>query len=808
MTISYEWLCDYLPEKSNPEKLSKILTSIGLEVEQLEQYGHHEKKYPGLIAGQIIELKKHPNADHLFLTRVDIGDNKILKIVCGATNTALLQKVVVAPPGCKISPIGKEPFEIKSTKIRGELSEGMLCAEDEIGISENHDGIIVLPAESIPGMPARLYFDKEPTDWIFEIGLTPNRMDAMSHIGVAKDVCAWMSHHLNKPYKVVLPYQNKFKPDIENIPIDVQVENNLSCPRYSCVSISNVVVSDSPQWLQQKLKAIGLSPINNIVDITNFILHESGQPLHAFDQDAITGNKVIIKNALSGESFTTLDGKERRLHADDLLICNAEKPMCIAGVFGGIESGVQHNTKNIFLESAFFNPESTRKTSTRLGLRTDAAIHFEKGVDISNTVQVLKRAALLIQEIAGGKISAVTDIYPNPKPGIEIELTFRYLKKLTGKNYHPENVKKILESLEFELIKESADALRVSPPFSKMDILIPADVVEEILRIDGLDEVQIPGTITFSPSRNENALSENLIEKLSGFFVANGFNEIVTNSLTNVAYFSEEEIKNAAQPLNSLSNELNILKPNMLPTALEAISFNTKRKMQDIKFFELGKTYCQPGKKYAEAEHFCVYVSGFDVRNDWHASSRQVDLYDVKGFIQAIGDVCGIKKISIENPGIGYFGKRFEMVSNKICLGKMTFVKEDYLKKFDITQPVYFIDFLVEPILEIIKKQTITYSEISKFPTASRDLAILTNEQTSYAQVEDAVLKLGISTLQEVHLFDVFRSEKLGDGKKSYAVNFTFCDAEKTMTDNTIDKTMQQIIQAIELETGSEIRKS
>lgn len=808
MTISYEWLCDYLPERSNPEKLSKILTSIGLEVEQLEQFGHHEQNFLGLIVGQIVELKKHPNSDHLFLTGIDIGDNKMLKIVCGASNIALNQKVVVAPPGCKISPKGKEPFEIKTTKIRGEISEGMLCAEDEIGMSDNHEGIIVLTAEAVPGMPASNYFAKGPSDWIFEIGLTPNRMDAMSHIGVAKDVCAWMSHHLNKPYKVVLPYQNKFKPDIEDVPIEVQVDNNNSCPRYSCVSISGIIVGDSPEWLQQKLKSIGLNPINNIVDITNFILHESGQPLHAFDQDAIAGKKVIIKNALSGESFTTLDGKERKLHADDLLICNAEKPMCIAGVFGGIESGVQQNTKNIFLESAFFNPETTRKTATRLGLRTDAAIHFEKGVDISNTVQVLKRAALLIQHIAGGKISAVTDIYPNPKPKIEIELSFRYLKKITGKNYHPENVKKILESLEFELIKESADALWVAPPTSKIDILIPADVVEEILRIDGLDEVQIPGTITFSPSRNEHALSEKLIEKLSSFFVAHGFNEIVTNSLTNSTFFPEEEIKNAAKPLNSLSNELNILKLNMLPTALEAISFNTKRKMQDIKFFELGKTYSHTGKKYAEMEHFCIYVSGFDLRSDWHAKAKMVDLFFVKGFIQSISDVCGIKKMTIENPENGYFGKHFDLVSYKKCLGKMTFVKDEYLKKFDINQPVYCIEFFVDLILETIKKQTITFSEIPKYPTASRDLAVLTNEQTSYAQVEDAVLKLGISTLQEVHLFDVFRSEKLGKGKKSYAMNFTFGDAEKTMTDSTIDKTMQQIIQAIETETGSEIRKS
>ncbi len=808
MTISYEWLCDYLPEKTEPAKLSKILTSIGLEVEKLENLSGDEKKLNGLLVGQITGLKKHPNADHLFLTKVNIGENKILAIVCGAANTALNQKVVVAPPGSFISPIGKEPIQIKTTKIRGEISEGMLCAEDEIGLSANHEGIIVLSDEAEPGTPVDHFFEKKQSGWIFEIGLTPNRMDAMSHIGVAKDICAWMTYHSKKPYKVVLPYQNKFKTDTEDTLIDVQVENSVACPRYSGVCISGVTVKESPEWLQKKLNSIGLNPINNIVDITNFILHESGQPLHAFDRDMINGKKVVIKNALKDETFTTLDGKERILHQDDLLICNAETPMCIAGVFGGIESGVQKGTTNIFLESAFFSPEIIRKTSTRLGLRTDAAIHFEKGVDISNTVNVLKRAALLIQEIAGGKISAVTDIYPTPKPKIEIDLKFQYLKKITGKNYHPESVKKILESLEFELIKEGADSLWVAPPYSKMDILLPADVVEEILRIDGLDEVQIPGTITFSPSLNVSSSQENLDVKLSAFLTTKGFNEIVTNSLTNVLYFPGEEIKHAATPLNSLSSELNILKPHMLPTALEAISFNLKRKMQDIKFFEKGKTYSFTGNKYCETDHFCLYVSGAEMRGDWQEKEKPVDFYFIKGLAIAACTLCGIQNVKVGTDKNDFTGTYFEIKSDKNILGKMIEVKDEYLKKFDINQPVYCIDFFIQNVLETIKKYTITFSEIPKYPTASRDLAVLTNEQTHYAQIEDAVLKLGISTLQHIHLFDVFRSEKLGAGKKSFAMNFTFGDAEKTMTDSMIDENMQQIIQAIELQTGSEIRKS
>ncbi|MBS1730058.1 MAG: phenylalanine--tRNA ligase subunit beta [Bacteroidetes bacterium] len=808
MTISYEWLCNYLPERPDPEKLSKILTSIGLEVEHMEYHDGSEKKLKGLVVGEIKELTKHPQSDHLFITKVDVGPGKMLTIVCGAANTALHQKVVVAKTGVTISPLTKDPFQINIAKIRGEKSEGMLCAEDEIGISPNHEGIIVLPDDAVPGMPVDPYFDNIPSDTIFEIGLTPNRMDAMSHIGVAKDICAWMTYHNKKNWKASLPYQNNFKADSKDSFIEIEVENFNSCPRYSAISITDVTVKDSPDWLQQRLKSIGLSPINNIVDITNFILHESGQPLHAFDQDAILGKKVIIRHAKEGEIFKTLDDKERNLNRADLLICHAEGPMCIAGVFGGIESSVKKDTRNIFLESAFFNPETIRKTSTGHLLRTDAAIHFEKGVDISNTVNVLKRAALLIREIAGGNIGPVTDIYPTPKEKPQIELKYQYLKKLTGKNYHPENVKKILDSLEFDLLKEGADSLWVSPPESKLDILLPADIVEEVLRIDGLDEVEIPGTITFSPSFDDNSSTENLVKKLSSFFVSQGFHEIITNSLTNALYFSDDEIQSAAQPMNSLSNELNILKPQMLPTALEVIAFNLKRKFESIKFFEKGKTYSYTQNEYHETEHFCAYISGMEFRNGWQVKEKQADFYFTKGLVDAVCSLCGLKNTRLGKAQKDSMGLHFTIHCCELTLGKISLLNEKYLKKFEINQPVYCIDFLLDKVLDMISNQSITFHEIPKYPSASRDLAVLTNKNTTFEQVQEAVLKLDIKILQQIHLFDVFQSDKLGNDKKSFAINFLFMDTEKTLTDSIIDENMQRIIQTIETNTPSEIRKS
>jgi phenylalanyl-tRNA synthetase beta chain len=565
MTISYNWLCDYLPEAIDPEKLSKILTSIGLEVESLEHYESIKGGLEGLVVGEVLECTPHPNADKLKLTKVNTGTGTPLHIVCGAPNVAAGQKVIVAGVGVTIHPIKGEPLTMSPRKIRGEESQGMLCAQDEVGLGESHEGLLVLPDDAVVGSPVKNYFPVY-NDWIYEIGLTPNHMDAMSHIGVAKDVCAYLSHHNRQPAKPKLPFVNQFKADNHALPVKVTVENNDACPRYTGITISGVTVKASPQWMQDKLKAIGQRPINNIVDITNFILHETGQPLHAFDADMIAGRHIIVKNLAEGTPFVSLDGKERKLSHEDLMICDGEeKPMCIGGVFGGLNSGVKDSTTNIFLESAWFNPVSIRKSSFRHGLRTEAATHFEKGVDISACVSVLKRAALLIKELGGGEITSdIIDVYPYARAKAEVVLKNHYLKKLSGKNYHPDTVKKILTSLGFEIMREGADELWVLAPYSKPDITLPADVVEEIVRIDGLDNIAIPTSITLSPAVDDLGFKEGLRNKMSDYLVGLGFNEILTNSITNSKYFDEATLGHTVKMINNLSAELDVLRPSML----------------------------------------------------------------------------------------------------------------------------------------------------------------------------------------------------------------------------------------------------
>ncbi|HNA97729.1 MAG TPA: phenylalanine--tRNA ligase subunit beta, partial [Chitinophagaceae bacterium] len=571
MTISYKWLSEYLPVTVEPERLSRILTSIGLEVESMTTFEELKGGLKGLIIGEVLTAEKHPNADKLTLTTVHVGKENPLNIVCGAPNVAVGQKVVVAPVGETIYPTNGEPLTMSKRKIRGSESEGMICAEDEIGLGTSHHGIMVLPEDVTVGTAATEYFQPY-TDVVYEIGLTPNRMDAMSHWGVARDVCAYLSHHDKKELKPKIAASNGFKPDNNNLPITVVVENENACPRYSGVSISNITIAESPKWLQQKLKAIGLRPINNIVDITNFIQHETGQPLHAFDADKIAGSKVVVKNLPEGTKFITLDEKERKLSVEDLMICDEKEGMCIAGVFGGLHSGVTANTKNIFLESAFFDGITLRKTSFRHNLRTDAASRFEKGTDIAATVNVLKRAALMIKEICGGEIaSEITDIYPHPKTKNEVGIKWHYLKKLSGKNYHPDAVKNILEGLGFDVIKESIDELRVAVPFSKPDISLPADIVEEIVRIDGLDNIEIPEAITLTPAIASNYEAEAYYEKTANLLTGLGFHEMMTNSITNAAWFTDEEQEQMVKMKNSLSAELNILRNSLFETAMQVV---------------------------------------------------------------------------------------------------------------------------------------------------------------------------------------------------------------------------------------------
>ena len=809
MTISYNWLSEYLPLAVETERLSKILTSIGLEVESLEQYEEVKGGMKGLIIGEVIEVEKHPNADKLTVTKVNIGSGEPLQIVCGAPNVAVGQKVVIAPVGTTINPIKGDSLTMKVAKIRGVDSHGMILAEDEIGLGEDHSGIMVLPDKLKPGTAASTHF-KPYNDWIFEIGLTPNRMDAMSHLGVARDVCAYLSHHEKKDYKPKSPFTNGFKPDNNSLPIKVKLENVKACQRYSAVSIKGIKVGESPKWLQQKLKSIGQRPINNIVDITNFILHETGQPLHAFDADAIKKNTVLVKNLPEGSLFTTLDGKERKLSNEDLMICNGESEgMCIAGVFGGIKSGVKETSKDIFLESAWFNPVDIRKTSFRHGLRTDAATRFEKNIDISNTVNVLKRAAMLIREIAGGEIASdIVDVYPQPAERVLVVMKHHYLKKLSGKNYHQDTVKKILVSLGFEIIKEGMDDVRVAAPYSKPDIHLPADVVEEIIRIDGLDNIEIPQSITISPSLDDEGYKHSLKEKVAGYLVGQGFFEILTNSITNNAFFDDHELKTAVKLLNNLSAEHNIMRPSMLETGLGAIAYNLNRKNNNLRFFEFGKTYRTEGPgNYLETDHCCLYVTGRVNEDSWKQKAAASDLYYLKGIVTGVLQLMGINNPVAKDNVSSKLNNMLQLSIKGEIIAELGNVNAHELKRFDIKQPVLFADFNWEALLKHAATTKLVIKDLPKQLPVFRDLALIVPKSMVYAEVENAVKKLRLEKLQELQLFDIFESEKLGEGKKSLAVSFTFLDEEKTLVDKEIDQMMGRIQETLENELKAEIRK-
>lgn len=808
MKISYKWLSEYLPVELEPEKLSRILTSIGLEVESLEKFEEVKGGLKGLVIGEVLTTEKHPNADKLTLTTVNIGQEAPLSIVCGAPNVAVGQKVVVAPVGATIHPTQGDPLTMKLAKIRGSESQGMICAEDEIGLGTSHAGILVLPADAPVGQPAEEYF-KPYEDWVFEIGLTPNRMDAMSHWGVARDICAYLSHHDKKELRPKIPVTNGLKPDHQQLPIQVSIENTQACKRYSGVSIANIRIKPSPAWLQHKLKAIGLRPINNIVDITNFIQHETGQPLHAFDADKIGGKKVVVKNLPEGTPFVTLDEKERKLNAQDLMICDASEGMCIAGVFGGIHSGVSENTRNIFLESAWFNPVDIRKTSFRHGLRTDAATRFEKGIDISNTVNVLKRASLLIKELAGGEIaSEIVDIYPQPAEKVKVGMKYHYLKKLSGKNYHPDTVKRILESLGFEINKEGIDELWVSVPYSKPDISLPADIVEEIVRIDGLDNITIPTSITISPSTEENYFAETLKEKIANYLTGLGFNEILTNSITNSAYYTEAELATAVKMINNLSAELDILRPSMFETGLESVAHNLNRKNLSLRFYEFGKTYrlIAPGQ-YEEKDHLTLYVTGDLNPGSWKGKPVGSDPYYLKGVLEALFGVAGLEKpgfLAVDHDKVHAAMAAQAIGQNLAITGP---VAASLLQRFDIKQPVYIADIDWNSFTEKAALGKIQYAELPRFPAVNRDLALVVDKAVAYDQVEKSVKKLRLEKLKDVQLFDIFESDKLGAGKKSMALSFTFQDTEKTLTDKEIETWTGKIIQTLEKELNAEIRK-
>lgn len=810
MTISYNWLCDYLPVKPTPEELSVILTRIGLEVESLEKFEAIKGSLEGLVIGEVLTVAQHPNADKLRLTTVNTGNGEPLHIVCGAPNVAVGQKVVIAPIGATIYPASGEPLTMKKAKIRGEESHGMICAEDEIGLGSSHDGIMVLDPALIPGTPASEVF-KPAQDWVYEIGLTPNRMDAMSHLGVAKDVCAYLNNAENTlSYKALAPEISSLPEAAEKYPVSITVENTEACPRYSGVTITGVKIATSPDWLKNKLLAIGVRPINNIVDITNFILHETGQPLHAFDADAVTGRKVIVKNLPQDTPFVTLDGKERKLDAADLMICNGNgEGMCIAGVFGGLTSGVTDATKNIFLESACFAAASIRPTSFRHGLRTDAAARFEKGVDISGTVYVLRRAAALICELGGGKIASdISDIYPQPKVQTEVTTTWSYIKKLSGKAYPAEKVVNILSSLGFTILQQTEEKLQVAVPYSKPDISIPADIVEEIMRIDGLDNIEIPSQILITPSTNPKPDREKVREKAANYLASNGFNEIFTNSITNSKYFTPEILVRTVKMINSLSADLDVMRPSMLETGLESVAHNINRRNEDLLFFEFGNTYAvSEDGKFGQSAHLSLYLTGRKIAENWLNKAQPVDFYFLKGYIQNLLQLLGISGTQwTEYETDGLQNSWQISVRNKpvVTLGAVSSQK---LKQFDIKQAVWFADINWDNVLALLQKSDNFYKEIPKFPAVRRDLALVLDKQVNFSAVEAAAKTVKSALLQQLNLFDVFESEKLGANKKSYAVSFTFQDPQKTLTDKEIDAVMDKLKKAFEGQLQAEIRK-
>ena len=809
MTISYNWLLDYLPVTIEPERLSAILTAVGLEVEALERYEAVKGGLKGLVVGEVLECGPHPNADKLKLTLVEVGGPEPLSIVCGAANVAAGQKVVVALPGTTIYPTNGEPLTLKVAKIRGVESHGMICAEDEIGLGESHTGILVLPADLTPGTPAADYF-KPYADTLIEIGLTPNHMDAMSHWGVARDVCAWLSHHEKKTCRPIMPSAAIAFVMGENLlPVEVSILNPGSCGRYSGLTITGITVGESPRWMQDKLKSIGIRSINNIVDITNFVLHELGQPLHAFDLEQIKGRKIIVKNLPEGTPFVTLDGKERKLACEDLMICDESGGLAMAGVFGGMHSGINSSTKNIFLESAWFNPTDIRKTSFRHGLRTDAAIHFEKGMDISGTVHAMKRAAELILSLAGGQIaSEIVDAYPGKRGRPSVAVTFAYLKKLSGKEYSPEVVKNILLTLGFEIVEENTVSLRISVPFHKPDISLPADIVEEIMRIDGLDNIGIPAAITISPSVENSPAQNAWRRETASWLVGRGFNEILTNSITNSAWFSENELASVVKMINNLSAELNIMRPSMLETGLESIAWNLNRKSERLRFFEFGKTYFTGGVgDYRETNRLCFYLTGNVDADSWKEKGKPADIYYVKGLCERLFELVGL-----DFPGWKEISHQKMKVALAATAGDRTVIEVGIvdarlLKQFDIRQEVLFADVHWDVLMSLALARRIEFRELPRQLPVYRDLALLVGKSLPYEKVEGAIRNAKLDKLREVKLFDIFESEKLGTDKKSLALSLTFLDEERTLTDKEIDAMVNRIMMFLEKEVQAEIRK-
>ena len=820
MNISYKWLKEYVDFDLTPQEVCDALTSEGLEVDALEEVQSIRGGLKGLYVGKVLTCEAHPNSDHLHVTTVDLGKGEPQQIVCGAPNVAAGQKVIVADLGCVLYD-GDNEFQIKKSKLRGVESLGMICAEDEIGVGTSHDGIIVLPEDAPVGQPAAEYYNLE-SDWLIEVDITANRADALSHWGVARDLYAWL---VQNGYKTSLhrPSDEAFAVDNHDLPIDVVIENTEACKRYACVSITDCEVKESPDWLKNKLNAIGLRPINNIVDITNYVMMAYGQPLHCFDADMVTGHKIVVKTMPEGTPFVTLDGEEHKLSDRDLAICNAEEPMCIAGVFGGKGSGTYETTRNVVLESAYFHPTWIRKSARRHGLSTDSSFRFERGIDPNGTIYALKQAALLCKELAGGKVSMeIKDIYPEPLPNFNVDLKYDYVQQLIGKEIPHDTIKSIVTSLEMVIKAENAEGLQLEVPAYRVDVQRPCDVVEDILRVYGYNNVEMPeqlkSSLVIKGEEDQKHKLENLVgEQLVGA----GFNEILNNSLTKAAYYEDLNCypkDRLVGIVNPLSSDLNVMRQSILFGGLESIAHNANRKNPNLKFFEFGNTYQHfnekadaenPMKAYSEESHLGLWVTGKRVEGSWAHPDEQSSFYELKAYVinvlNRIGLPMGAVAFKESENNIFSKGITVENRGGKVLV-EMGVVARNLQKKFDIDNEVYFADLYWNQLTKAVRKQKVGFKEISKYPAVSRDLALLLDKSVEFASVEQIAYNAERKLLKKVELFDVYEGKNLPEGKKSYAVNFILQDEQKTLNDKAIDAVMQKIIQNLKKQLNAELR--
>ncbi len=820
MNISYNWLKEYVNFDLTPEQVAAALTSIGLETGEVEEVQSVKGGLEGLVIGKVLTCEPHPNSDHMHITTVDLGQGEPVQIVCGASNVAAGQKVVVATLGTKLYD-GDECITIKKSKLRGVESNGMICAEDEIGIGTSHEGIIVLPDDVLPGTLAKDYYNIK-SDYVLEVDITPNRADACSHYGVARDLYAWL---IQNGHEATLKRSSveAFAVDNHDLDIDVVVENTKACPRYAGVVVRNVTVKESPEWLQVKLKTIGLRPINNIVDITNYILHAYGQPMHCFDADKIKGGKIVVKTVAEGTPFVTLDGVEHKLSEHDLMVCNAEEPMCIAGVFGGLDSGTTEETKNVFFESAYFHPTWVRKTARRQGLSTDSSFRFERGIDPNGVIYALKEAAILAKELAGGEIACdIKDNYPDPIADFPVELSYKYVNSLIGKEIPAEMIKSIVSSLEMKITSETEEGLSLQVPPYRVDVQRPCDVVEDILRIYGYNNVEIPTSVKSSLSVEGAAdKSVKLQNLVSEQLVGCGFNEILNNSLTASAYYEGLETykpENLVRLMNPLSNDLNVLRATLLFGGLESIEHNANRKNADLKFFEFGNCYhYNAGKQnpekalapYSEELHMGLWVTGKRVSNSWAHPEENSSVYELKAYVLNIFRRLGV------NFGALVFGTLSDDIyaaaisihtrGGKL-LATLGVLHKKLLKKFDIENEVYYADLNWKELMKAVKNNAVTYKELSKYPAVKRDLALLLDKQVQFAEIEKIAYETDKKLLKSVELFDVYEGKNLEAGKKSYAVSFTLQDENATLNDKQIDKLMGKLVQNLENKLGAKLR--